>query len=338
MADSPEQWSRVREIFAHLADKSPSHRSDYLDMVCEDEPQLRAEVEALLAAHDKLGDDETVAAPLTGPTRPGPPRVIQGYAIVEVLGSGGMGAVYRAEHPVHGATALKLIPGFAVAEGSARARFEREANILRSVEHPTLCRIYESFVADDYAGIAMELVTGQELRSIVPVTPARAADIVVQLAEALGPLHAKGVVHRDLKPNNVLTTDTSAVKLIDFGIAKFADEKLTRTGQILGTPRYMSPEQWQGAPMDARTDLWALGCLLYELVSGRPAFDGKDMTATARAVLHDAPAPLALDVPAPESRALSAILTHLLAKSPEERIATCEALIAQLRGIYSPYP
>ncbi|MEM6708858.1 MAG: serine/threonine-protein kinase [Pseudomonadota bacterium] len=323
---TPEQWARVREMFTYLVDKSPGHRADYLDIACETEPQLRAEVDAMLSAHDELGPDPVDALSLTKTADP--PSEIQGYTLGDELGSGGMGAVYRAEHAQYGPVALKLVPAFAVAEPRARQRFEREAAILRAQNHPALCVIYESFVSDAFAGIAMELIEGQNLSQRVPTAPARAIDIIVALAEALGPLHALGVVHRDLKPGNVLVTPTGAVKLIDFGIAKFADEKLTQTGQVLGTPCYMAPEQWQGATLDHRADLWALGCLLYELLAGQPAFKRSDMMETARAVLSEPPEPL------PQTgEALQRIVTDLLSKDPADRIASCNELITRLNGL-----
>ena len=178
----------------------------------------------------------------------------------------------------------------------------------------------------------MEYLRGGELLTRIRrkkrFDEAAAAKVMSQLISAVNFMHFQGVVHRDLKPGNVLVTAVGAVKLIDFGIAKFADEKLTQTGQILGTPCYMSPEQWQGAPLDHRADLWALGCLLYELLAGQPPFERRDMMQTAQAVLSESPAPLPR-----ASEALQGVVTDLLHKSPADRIASCDVLITRLGGL-----
>ncbi len=329
-------WVRVREIFDHLADKSPSHRRDYLDMVCDGEPDLRAEVEALLAAHDDLDDEPPWGKVAEDRT----PETIGAYTIADVLGSGGMGTVYRATHPLHGEVALKTLPLITVAEATARRRFELEAQALTNLRHPALCRVFECFVHDDWAVIAMERVAGAELTERLrggPLPRPQALAIAIELAEVLRLAHAQGIVHRDLKPSNVLLSDTGEVKLIDFGIAKFADVKLTATGQILGTPHYMSPEQWRGAGMDKRTDLWALGCLLYEMLSGRRAFRGDDLGAVALSVLNDTPDALPdQGVDGHALADLAPLLERLLCKDQEARSADAESVLAELRELRQP--
>ena len=309
-------------------------------MVCEDDDELRDELEALLRAHDEGAGDQlagAVAAFATAQAEAPPlavPDKLAGYQLGEQLGAGGMGVVYRAVHPVHGAVALKLLPNVTVADPQAEARFRSEAAVLAALEHPALCRLFESFVEDGYAGMAMELVDGFELATILKerALPCDAAfDVIYTLADALALAHEQQVIHRDLKPSNVLLQRDGSVKLIDFGIAKFADQKLTATGQILGTPSYMAPEQWRGAAMDARTDLWALGVLWHEMLTGLAPFKGDDLLETAERVVNGEPPPLPEQ--SEDAAALAtagSLIRWLLQKDPAARPTDCRALLAAM--------
>lgn len=334
-----ERWARIREIFGHLADKSPTHRRDYLEMVCEDDADLRREVEELLEANDSMADEQ---APWTADTEPAGPSEVGDYIILEHLGSGGMGTVYRASHPHHGEVALKLLPRFTVADPTAAGRFRQEARVLESVSHPALCRLMDAFVDDDYAGLAMELVEGVELTAVLaerPMPYAPALEVIRTLTEVLHLAHEHGILHRDVKPSNVLLEPGGQVKLIDFGIAKFADTRLTATGQVLGTPSYMSPEQWRGEAVDARTDLWALGLLLYEMLSGRRAFAGDDMVQIAARVLGEAPEPLpAQSCDGVALDAAASLIERLLNKAPAGRPADAAELLVRLEALMPAEP
>ncbi len=326
------RWARIREIFGHLADKSPSHRLDYLAMVCEDDVELRREVEELLAANDALAGTGGHAPWEAGV--PPTPRRVGDYQIADTLGRGGMGAVYRATHREYGEVALKLLPAFTVADPVAASRFRQEARVLASLRHPALCRLVDAFVSDGFAALAMELVEGVELADVLadrPLPYDAALDICWTLTEVLGLAHRHGIVHRDVKPSNVLLQPDGQVKLIDFGIAKFADTRLTATGQALGTPGYMSPEQWRGETLDPRTDLWSIGVVLYEMLCGRPAFAGGSVAQVAARVLEEPPLPL------PERScdgyglsAVAALLDSLLDKSPAGRPADAADLLTRL--------
>ena len=327
-----DQWRRVSEIFDHVADKSPSHRADYLDIVCEGEPELRAEIERMLAANEALAADGSIGG-TQGIGDPGVPQQVGEYRVLSLLGSGGMGSVYRCVHPEFGEVALKLLPAFLVADPVAQLRFRNEAQILSELKHPSLCRLYEYFITDDYAAIAMELADGNELTGLMkkgPIDIGRSVLLVRQLCETLQVAHQQGVYHRDIKPGNIIVGDEE-LKLIDFGVAKFADLKLTATGQAIGSPNYMSPEQWQGKAVDGRTDLWSLGVIWYQMLTGQRPFEGGSLLEIASAILLDPPRPMPASNQFGEPLGpLRAVIDKLLTKNPDERIASCSALLARL--------
>ena len=332
-----ERWDRVRGIFDHVVDKSPSHRADYLDIVCEDDAALRAEVERLLTANDAIEKDDSF-----GITRTAKdvlePETVGDYAIGRLIGKGGMGSVYAATHERFGAVALKLLPVFLVENRTAAQRFAMEADVLGRLEHPALCRLYESFSTDDYACISMELIEGRGLDEVIaegPLSLEKSSAIIATLAGALAGAHDHGVCHRDIKPGNVIITAGGTPKLIDFGIAKFADVRLTATGQAIGSPRYMSPEQWLGATVDARTDLWSLGIIWYEMLSARKPFDGTAFSDIAASVFSDEPPPLPADCVDGASLArCSALIGDLLQKDAALRPQSCAELLVRIDGVW----
>ena len=235
------------------------------------------------------------------------------YRIVEKLGGGGMGVVYRAEDLKLGrAVALKLLPPEMAGDPAAVARFEREARAASALNHPNICTVYGIEELNGQPAIAMELIEGPTLESMVakgPLPVGEALAIAAQIAEALDAAHAKGIVHRDLKPANVLLSG-SQVKVLDFGVAKMAGADFTQEGPIVGTPRYMSPEQSQGRAVDARTDLYNFGLVLYEMLTGKQAYG-----ATAARV---------------EPAALDRVLQRCLAQHPEDRWQSAKDLKAAL--------
>ncbi len=279
------QWQKVRQIFDHVRDKSPSFRTNYLDMVCDDDGDLRAQVESMLEAHDDLHlhdaftqieDDRQL------------PASVGDYQIIKELGRGGMGVVYRAEHKQHGTVALKVLPARLLHDPRASQRFAQEATLLRKLDHPIICRIYETGVDDEQAFIAMDEIDGCTLAGQINAGALRlsqALTIAGQLADGLDQAHRAGVTHRDIKPSNILLDRQHCPHLIDFGIAKLADTRLTATGELMGSPAYMSPEQWRGQPVDARTDVWSLGIVLFEMLCGYPPFDGNSVGEVAQNVL-----------------------------------------------------
>jgi two-component system LytT family response regulator len=275
-------------------------------------------------------------------------RALSHYKILEELGRGGMGVVYRALDTNLGReVALKVLGASANRDTEQEHRLRIEARAAAALAHPAVSVVYEIDEADGSTFIAMELVRGRPLASLIaetPLSPARAFDLAIEVAEGLAEAHAHGVVHRDLKPKNVMLTESGHAKIIDFGLAKLVRPRPpfesgsdtpawgdTDPGRILGTAAYMSPEQVRGGEVDARSDLFAFGALLYEMLAGEPAFRRETGVETLHAVLKE-PAPrlpeAGLEAAAP---VLQRVLDRCLAKAPDDRYASAVDLVADLR-------
>src|SRR5262245_54471281 len=235
--------------------------------------------------------------PLSSGTRFGP------YEIAVLIGAGGMGEVYRARDTnLSRDVAIKILPDFFADDPERLARFRREAETLASLNHQNIAHVYGLEVAGSTTALVMELVEGPTLAERIaqgPIPPAEALPIALQIAHALEAAHERAIVHRDLKPANIKLRADGDVKVLDFGIAKVLQPILaanaatathtpsvTQVGMVVGTPAYMSPEQARGQAVDKRTDVWAFGCVLYEMLTGRPAFEGEDPTTTIACVLE----------------------------------------------------
>ncbi|NDJ10916.1 MAG: hypothetical protein EBY17_06950 [Acidobacteriia bacterium] len=266
------------------------------------------------------------------------------YDILSKLGEGGMGAVYRAlDRRLGREVALKILPADLAGNQDRRARFIREAQAASRLNHPNIITIYDIAEADLPSGrihyIAMECISGNTLEGLTPaegLEPVRAQAIAADIASALSRAHAAGVVHRDLKPANVMVTDDGIVKVLDFGLAKLVPTGVsdtaatitsagTQLGMILGTAAYMSPEQASGLPVDARSDIFSFGLVLYEMISGRRAFPGQSPLAAVAGILHSEARPLT-DVP----EHLAAVVKRCLRKAPEARFQTMAEVQAAL--------
>ena len=277
--------------------------------------------------------------PLTPGVRLGP------YEILQPIGAGGMGEVHRARHLKLGRdVAIKVLPTALARDPTLLARFEREARSASALSHPNIVTIYDIAEYDGTTYIAMELVEGRTLRRLIsegPLPVDQALGFANQMAEGLAKAHAVGIVHRDLKPDNLMVTTEGVVKILDFGLAKplvgsaaREAEGLTLTsdtqeGIVVGTPRYMSPEQFSGSPVDHCSDQFAFGVVLYEMLSGRPPFDGPSVAAIMGAVVLNQPAPLRQlrpEVPA----ALDRIINRCLAKDPADRFPSTSGLASEL--------
>ncbi|MCA1665246.1 MAG: serine/threonine protein kinase, partial [Myxococcales bacterium] len=265
------------------------------------------------------------------------------YRLLEVLGGGAMGHVFTAENRAIGSiVAIKVLKPELLASPEFRQRFQYEAQAVGSIEHPNVARFFDVVVGDP-TFLVMEYVAGETLATVLAreksMSLARAVHLATRLAWGLDAAHAAGIIHRDLKPANVILTADREVgetpKLIDFGLAKIAavagSEQLTRTGQIIGTPSYMSPEQISGRDVDARSDVYALACLLYEMIAGRPPFIGDDDVQTLYRQLHEPPEPLSLnarEIPA----ALDRVMNRALSKSPDDRFGSMQELARALNS------
>ena len=317
-AFNQEQWRRVEEVYHEALEHRPESRAAFVTAVCGSDSSLRREVESLLATDgaDALVDQPAmdIAAELLDDGSPLAPRTELGpYRIESLIGAGGMGRVYRARD-----TRLNRTVAIKISKQGFSERFEREARAVAALNHPHICHLYD--VGPNY--LVMEFVEGAPLKGPLPLT--RAVEYAGEILEALEAAHRKGVVHRDLKPANILVSK-QGVKLLDFGLAKQAvapgsestvTQGLTAAGSILGTVQYMSPEQLQGKPVDARSDLFSFGCVLYEMLIGKRAFEGENPASVIAAVLEREPAPLEISPP------LDRVVECCLAKDPDRRFQT----------------
>jgi eukaryotic-like serine/threonine-protein kinase len=283
---------------------------------------------------------------LTPGTRLGP------YEITAPIGAGGMGEVYRASDTrLQREVAIKVLPTAFSANAQLRARFDREARTISSINHPNICTLYDVGQQDGRDYLVMELIEGEPLSDRLARGPLPLADVLrygIEIADALDKAHRRGIVHRDLKPGNVIVTRNGA-KLLDFGLAKTmassvvavspesptvqaSDRPLTAEGSIVGTFQYMAPEQVEGGEADARTDIFALGCVLYEMATGRRAFSGKSRASLIAQIMEVEPEPIAVAQPmAP--RALDRVVRTCLAKNPDDRFQTAHDVVLGLRWI-----
>ena len=265
-------------------------------------------------------------------------QTISHYKITEKLGEGGMGVVYKAtDTELNRPVALKFLAPHPLQDEEGRKRFRREAQAAAALDHPNICTVYEIGQADDQSFIAMAFLEGRPLSKKIgdgPLKLPEALSIAIQMAEGLEAAHEKGIVHRDIKPDNVMLMKGSRglVKLMDFGLAQLAESsKLTREGTTLGTPIYMSPEQALGEPTDSRSDVWGLGVVLYEMVAGRPPFQGEVDQAVIYAIVNEQHEPLtALRTGVPKE--LERIADKCLAKDAEERYQHVTDLLVDLQA------
>ena len=269
-------------------------------------------------------------------------REVDHYRIVEPLGGGGMGVVYKAEDSrLQRTVALKFLPPSLTRDPVAKSRFLQEARAASALDHPNICTVYDVGEIDEgQLYLSMPAYDGETVKQKIergPLPVEEAVDIARQAAQGLAKAHRQGIVHRDVKPANLMVTGDGIVKILDFGLAKLAGAAgLTRTGFCVGTPTYMSPEQAQGE-VDHRTDLWSLGVVLYEMLTGQAPFRADSDPGVVHAVLHQEPVPLRrLRPDAPP--ALETIIARLLQKKLPDRYASAEAVLADLRGISAGPP
>jgi serine/threonine protein kinase len=348
---SDDRWLRIEEIFQRAADLPAAERACFLAAACAGDDRLRREVDSLLA-HDQPQNDVLVAA-ISGAVSDGsdhrPARDFAGeqigpYHIVRLLGSGGMATVYQArDSRLERDVAIKVLPEVRI-ERTLRVRFEREARAASALNHPNICSVHDVGEFEGHPFLVMELLEGQTLRDYIDAQPRDFGEIrrlTSQIAEALGAAHAKRIVHRDIKPANIFVTERGDVKLLDFGLASRAalraglaetstQHTLTNPGSAPGTIAYMSPEQARGEVLDARTDLWSLGVVLYEMVSGSRPFEGSTAAVVFEAILNKAPVPVCERNPVPAD--LACIVARLLEKDRELRYQSAAALRADLAG------
>ncbi len=353
---TPERWDQVGKLYHDALELEPERRAAFLDEACAGDTSLRREVESLLAAETRVGDFiaepvfEAAAELLTEETTSGlAGRQLGEYEILAFLGKGGMGEVYLARDPsLERKIALKLLlPDFTGDEARV-SRFIREAKAVSALNHPNIITIHEIGETDGRRYIATEFIEGQTLRRQLSARQLQIADtveIVFQIAQALDAAHSAGIIHRDIKPENVMVRPDGLVKVLDFGLAKLTENDATQSefdtqatsaasfktgpGIVLGTVAYMSPEQLRGHEADARSDLFSLGVLFYELIAGRRPFTGETSSHVVVAILEQDPPPLTQF--APEiSVELQRIIGKLLNKDAGQRYQSVKDLMADL--------
>ena len=364
---TPERHQQIKAICNEALQIATAERPAFLAQACGDDLELRREIESLLAyesqadtfiekpALDVLAKAMAQSQPLTG-------RHISHFQVLSLLGKGGMGEVYLGlDKRLGRKIAIKLLLPEFTSNKTLVERFDQEARAASALNHPNIITVYE---IDEFEGlhfIATELVEGQTLRQMMsnqPLELTAAVDITRQIASALNAAHKAGIVHRDIKPENVMIRPDGLVKVLDFGLAKLTElrnadfgmrnknaetlrqddpnnpqspipnPQSTASGIVMGTPRYMSPEQARGENVDARSDIFSLGVVLYEMLAGKPPFEGVNMLDVVGAILHQEPAALP-EIPS----ALQRVLTKALRKNPAERYQSAQELLSDLAAV-----
>ena len=336
------RWEEIQVGFDQLVELDVPHRTARLATLASSDPELHRALESLLeadaAASAQLAPIDAAFLPQSD-RQPDPlgltGRTISHFELREALGAGGMGVVYRADDMRLGrVVALKfLLPHYNL-DASAKARFLREAHAAAALDHPNLCTIHEVGTSDEgWLFLAMALYQGETLRARLtrdgPILVRESLEIARQIAEGLQAAHGAGIVHRDLKPGNVMLLPDGTVRILDFGLAKARDQSRSEAGIRFGTVSYMAPEQVRGVNVDARADLWALGIVLYEMLTGRKPFGGDEEVAIAHAILHDEPELLSTHRGG-VSPALEDLVLRLLQKDPAKRHDSAAELLRDL--------
>jgi serine/threonine protein kinase/Tol biopolymer transport system component len=349
-----EQWQKLDELFHQALEREPGARTLFIAETCAGDLELRRELESMLAHHDEANSfiespayvvaaetifDDDYSEALVGKSF-GP------YQILRVLGKGGMGAVYLAlDQELHRNVALKFLHDDLLSDRQRVQRFKQEARAVSALNHPNILTIHQIGDLDGRHFIATEFVEGETLREIIRhkhLTVSENLDIATQIASALAAAHAANIMHRDIKPENVMVRPDGYIKVLDFGLAKLTEASVTNSkqstlinteqGTIIGTVQYMSPEQTRGLDLDARTDLWSFGVVLYEMLTEHPPFDGNTKSDVIAAILEREPLPLTrYDDDTPEE--LQQIVSKTLKKNRDERYQTAKELLVDLRGL-----
>jgi serine/threonine protein kinase len=354
----PDRWQRIERLYHTVLELEPCQRGAYLREACVADESLLREVESLLA-HEERSQSFIEESALqiaardlaANPQELAVGQTIDRYRILARVGAGGMGIVYRAHDSRLGRTvALKFLAEEFTGNPEALERFGREVRALSALNHPNICTIYDTAEAEGRTFIAMEYVAGKRLdrrinRKGLPLN--EALQYGVQIADALAKAHGSGIVHRDLKPSNIMVGDDGHVKLLDFGLAKLtyaggsedsagamklSEALRTEEGTIVGTAAYMSPEQAAGKRLDARSDIFSIGAVLYEMITGRRPFPGENTISTMSAILRDDPLPVTQVSPG-APREVERIVARCLRKDPERRFQSAADLKVALQEI-----
>jgi serine/threonine protein kinase len=358
-----ERWQEIESLFHSALEQSPEDRRPYLEKACGGDEELRRDVESLLASDDLAAnflesrepqvDEPAPVARIAGGTR------IGSYMILEFLRAGGMGEVYKARDTrLERIVAIKFLPATIASGAFALERFHREARAASALNHPHICTVHDVGDHEGRPFIVMEFLEGGSLRDRIagkPLPISALVNITLQVCEGLQAAHAKGIVHRDVKPANISVTAAGGIKILDFGVAKVGWEhrteaspaaaepesaatqtliQLTRPGTVTGTLDYLSPEQARGEEVDSRADIFSLGVVMYEMATGHRAFQGKTSGELVGSILHETPTkPSAVN---PKVRGgLERIILKALEKDREARYQSAGELLVDLKAIAS---
>jgi serine/threonine protein kinase/Tol biopolymer transport system component len=355
---TPERWLKVKDIFHAALERAAEERAAFLDETCAGDDELRAKLERMLVADAK--ENLVIDSPaVEGVAQLFPReetesiagRTFGHYRVEREIGRGGMGRVYLAQDTRLGRrVALKLLPDTFTKDAERVRRFQQEARVVSALNHPNIITIHEIGETDGKRFIVTEFVEGETLREIIARGDrdlSRVLKFVIQVAEALASAHGAGMVHRDIKPENIMVRADGYVKVLDFGLAKPTEERsiisgsgdrqlsdrvVTTPGLVLGTVKYMSPEQARGYEVDARTDIFSLGVVLYEAVTGCAPFQGKTAADVLIAIAGQEPPPLAQHAPEAPAR-LQLIIDKSLRKNRDERYQTIEEMRRDLEEL-----
>jgi eukaryotic-like serine/threonine-protein kinase len=348
------RWEQVEKLYQSVLELEEGQRRAFLEEACGGDEDLRREVESLLQFERRGGQfiEEPaleVAARMIAEEKPESliGQQLGSYQILSLLGTGGMGVVYKARDTrLKRSVAIKVLPADSVSDPERKRRFIQEARAASALNHPNIITIYDIGSEGGIDFIVMEYVAGKTLDQRIPRKGMRlneAVKLAVQMADALAKAHSAGIIHRDLKPTNVMVADNDLVKVLDFGLAKLTEvegeEGGTRTtqlqteeGTIVGTVSYMSPEQAEGKKVDAHSDIFSFGAVLYEMVTGQKAFQGESKMSTLMAVLKQEPKPISQVVPG-IPRDLEKIINRCLRKDLGQRFQHMDDLKVELEEV-----
>jgi serine/threonine protein kinase len=340
-----QRWRQVEAVYHSAADRGLGERSAFLDEACRGDEELRREVESLLAQENSPG--VLLERPVWEGAANSSASFAAGarlgiYSIEGILGEGGMGVVYRAfDTKLNRSVAVKVLSG-EWADAAARRRFQREAQTASSLNHPHILTVHDAGEVEGRQYLVTEFVDGGTLRDWARAEKrgwAQIVELLVGVADGLAAAHEAGILHRDIKPANILVAKNGYAKLADFGLAMLADEggsatraiteHVTGPGMVMGTIAYMSPEQAAGKPLDARSDIFSFGVVLYELLAGERPFAGATDLEVLQAVIHGIPHPLPRETPS----GLRVVVEKALEKDPAERYQSMREMVVDLRRL-----